>query len=109
MLAPLAIARRLVVYPRKELEIVNRHLFRLDAQLVVQLAHCGATHALNRCLESNASLSRYAERMRAACICPHIWESDLLGRALLEKKTVLGVEEEDGEGAVEQSSVDVFH
>lgn len=47
--------------------------------------------------------------MRAASVCPHVRECDLLGGALLEEESVLGVEEENGESAVEESLVDVLH
>jgi hypothetical protein len=109
MLAPLAIARRLVVYPRQKLEVVDGHLGGLDAKLLVELADRRTSHALNRLLQSCASLSGNAQRVRAARVCPHVRECDLLGRSLLEEESVLGVEEEDGEGAVEESVVDVCH
>jgi hypothetical protein len=48
------------VYPGEEFEVVYGHLFGLDAQFMVQLAHCCATHALDRFLQTNASLSWYA-------------------------------------------------
>jgi hypothetical protein len=47
--------------------------------------------------------------VRTASICPHVREGDLLGRALLEEKAVLGIEEEDGESPVEEALVDVLH
>jgi hypothetical protein len=109
VLAPLAIARRLVVYPRQELEVVDGHLGGLDAELLVELADRRTSHALNRLLQSCASLSGNAQRVRAACVCPHVRECNLLGRSLLEEESVLGVEEEDGEGAVEEAFVDVLH
>jgi hypothetical protein len=109
MLSPLAIARRLVVYPCEEFEIVNGHLRGRDAELMVQFPHRRSAHSLYRSIESDASLTGYAQRMRTACVCPHVGECDLLGCALLKKKAVLRVEEEDGKGTVEESSVDVLH
>jgi hypothetical protein len=47
--------------------------------------------------------------VRAAGIRPHVWESDLLGGALLQEEAFLRVEEEDGEGAVEEAAVYVCH
>lgn len=48
--------------------------------------------------------------MRAAGICPHIWESDLFTRSLLQKE-LLGrrMKEEGREGTVEETLVDVRH
>lgn len=37
------------------------------------------------------------------------WEGDLLRGSLLEKQSILRIEEKDGEGAVQQSFVDVLH
>jgi hypothetical protein len=41
------------------------------------------------------------ERMRAACVGPSAREGRLLERATLQAELAFGVEEEDGEGAVE--------
>ena len=109
MLPPLAITRRYVVYPGEEAEVIDGHLRRLDAELLVQLALRRAAHSLYRLLQTRASLSRDTQRMRAASVCPHVGESDLLGCALLQEQSVLGVEKEDREGAVQQSLIDVFH
>lgn len=40
---------------------------------------------------------------------PRTWECDLFCSSLLKEEPVLCIEEEDGEGAVEQSFVDVGH
>jgi len=45
--------------------------------------------------------------MGAASVGPHVRESDLLSRTLLEKQFILGVEEEDGEGAMQKSLLDI--
>lgn len=109
VLSPLAITRRLVVYPGQELELVERHLLRLDAQLVVQLALRGPLDAHDRGIELRTRLPGHAQRVRAAGVGPHVSEGDLLGGALLEQQTLVGVEEEDGEGTVQEAFVDVGH
>lgn len=109
MLSPLAVARGLVVYPREEVELVQRHLFFLDAQLVVQLALRRPLDAHDGVGQVRARLGRHAQRVRAARIGPHVGERDLLRRALLEEQLVLVVEEEYGEGPVQQPLVDVRH
>mgnify|MGYP007054562521 CR=1 FL=1 len=109
VLSPLAVARRLVVYPGQEVELVQRHLLRLDAQLVVQLALRGPLDAQDRGVELRAGLPRDTQRVRTAGVGPQVRESDLLGGALLEQQTLVGVEEEDGEGAVQETLVDVGH
>jgi hypothetical protein len=101
MFTPFAIAWGLVVYPRQELEVIDRHLCRRDAELVIELAHCRPTNALYRSIKSNASLPWYAQRVRTASIGPHVRKRDLLGCTLLQEKPVLRVEEEDGESAME--------
>ena len=101
MLAPFTVTSRLVVYPCQKLEVVEWHLRSFDAQLVVQLALCSTTHSCNRCIEAHARLAGNPQRVRAAGVCPHVGEGYLLARALLQEEPVLGVEEEDGECAVE--------
>ena len=109
MLAPFAVARSLVVDPGKEVELLDRHLLLLDTKLVIKLALRGALDALNSIGEGRTSLARNTEGMRAASVGPHVWEGDLLCGALLEEELVLVVEEEDGEGAVKETLVDVRH
>lgn len=109
MLAPFAITRRLVVYPRQELEVIDGYLRGLDAKFLVKLADRRTSNTLDRLLQSCSRFSRNAQRMRAASVRPHVRERDLLGRSLLQEESILGVEEEDGESAVEESLVDVFH
>jgi hypothetical protein len=48
MLAPLAVARSLVVDAREEVELVQRYLLLLDTELMLQLPLCGVLHAKNR-------------------------------------------------------------
>lgn len=47
--------------------------------------------------------------MRAAGVCPHVWEGDLFRGTLLQEEFVLIVEKEYGEGSVEEALVDVGH
>ena len=47
--------------------------------------------------------------MGADCVGPHVGVGDFFVGALLEEEAVLGVEEEDGEGAVEKAEFDVIH
>jgi hypothetical protein len=109
VLAPLAITGCLVVYPREEVKLLNGHLFRVDAKLLLQLALRRALYALDGQGQGGASLGRDSQRVGAACVGPEIGECDLLGRSLLQEQAVLGVEEEDGERAVQEAFVDVLH
>lgn len=47
--------------------------------------------------------------MGAAGVGPGAGEGDLLGRALLQQKLTLGVEQKDTESTVEHALVDVRH
>lgn len=50
------------------------------------------------------------ERVGAARVGPHVGEGDLLGGPALEEQLAgLGVKEEDGEGAMQETLVDVGH
>lgn len=109
MLAPLSITRSLVVDSGEELKLVQRHLLGLDAQLVVQLALSSTLHAPNSRIELRTSLTGNSKGVRTASVGPHIRESDLLGSTLLQKEAVLGVEEENGEGTVQETFVNVGH
>lgn len=109
MLSPLAIAGRLVVNARQEVEVVERHLLGVDAELVLELAPRRVLDARHRVLQVAARLAGDAQRVRAARVGPHVRERDLLRRALLQQQLVVRVEEEDGEGAMQQALVDVGH
>lgn len=63
MLSPFAITRGLVVYPRQELEFVQRHLGCLDAQFMIELPLSRSSHALDRFGKFRTSLTRHAQRM----------------------------------------------
>lgn len=109
MLTPLSITGCLVVYPCQELEVIDGDLRGLDAELLIKLADRRTSDTLNRLLQGGSSLPRNAQWVRATSVRPHIRECDLLGGALLKEESVLGVEKEDGESAVEESLVDVLH
>ena len=111
MLAPLAIRGGEVVDAREEREVCDGDLRRGDAELVVQLPHRRALRSLDVAGQvAVARLRRVRQRVRAARVGPHVWERDFLARPLLEKQLFrLGVEEEYGEGAVEEALVDVGH
>lgn len=47
--------------------------------------------------------------MRTASIGPHVGEGDLFTGTLLEKQTVLRIEQEDTEGSMQETLVDIFH
>lgn len=111
MLAPFPVRGRKVVDAREEGEIRDGDLGGRDAQLVVQFALRGAFGALDvRGQVAVAGLGRVCERVRAAGVGPHVGEGDLLGGALLEEQFLgRGVEDEGGEGAVQEALVDVAH
>ena len=109
MFSPFSIAGGLVVNASEKFELIQRHLFSLNSQLVVQLPLRGALHTQNGRVELSASLTWDTQGVRAASVGPHVREGDLLGGALLEEQLVLVVEEEDGEGTVEETLVNVGH
>lgn len=109
MLPPLPITRRLIMDPREELKLVQRQLLRRNPQFLLQLPLRRALHPQNRRVQLRPRLPGDAQRVRAASVGPHIREGDFLRRALLKEKTFVGIEEEDGEGTVEEAAVDVVH
>lgn len=109
MFAPFAVAGRLVMDARQEVEVLKRYLLLLDAQLVLQLPLGCTLHTHDRIGQVGTGLARDAQWMGAACVCPHVGEGDFLGGALLEEQLVLVVEQETGEGPVKQTLVDVGH
>jgi len=109
VLTPLSVTGSLVVNTGKEVEILERYLLLLDAQLMLKLALSGSLDTSNRVLKSRTSLSWDVKRVGAAGVGPHVGEGDLLGSALLEEELVLVVEEEDGEGTVKETLVDIGH
>jgi hypothetical protein len=93
----------------QELEILDWNLCSLDSKLVVQLALCSSLDACDSFSQFGTTLARNTKRVRAACVGPHIGEGDLFRGTLLNKQFILGVEEKDGESAVEKSFVDICH
>jgi hypothetical protein len=56
------------------------------------------------------NLALNVKRVRAASVGPHVGEGDLLRGTLLDQETTVGrAEEEDGEGAVQETLVDRGH
>ena len=109
MFTPLSVAGGLVVDSGQELEVLEGNLLGLDAQLVLQLAARSSLDAINGVGQVGAGLTGDSQGVRAARVGPHVGEGDLLGGTLLEQELVLVVEEEDGEGAVEETLVNVGH
>lgn len=93
----------------EELELVQRHLLGLNSQLVIQLPLSGALHALDCGIQLSTGLTGDTQGVRAAGVGPHVGESDLLGGALLEQEAVVGIEQEDGECAVQETLINVGH
>ena len=100
MFSPFSIAGGLVVNASEKFELIQRHLFSLNSQLVIQLPLRGALHTQNGRVELSASLTWDTQGVRAASVGPHVGECDLFTSALLEKEAVFGVEQENGECAM---------
>lgn len=109
MLTPLAITRRLVVDSGEELKLVQRHLLRLDTQLMVQFPLRSTLHTNDSSVQLRASLSGDSQRVRAAGIGPHVGEGNFFGGALLQEQALVGIEQEYGKRTVEETFVDVCH
>ena len=93
----------------QETEFLDGDFVGFDAEFLVELADRGALGTLDGGVEVVAGFGGHAEWVRAAGVGPHVREGDFLRGALLEEEAVLGVEEEGGEGAVEEAAVNVFH
>ena len=100
MFAPLSIAGCFVMNPSQESKIIQGNLLGLDPKLLVELPLRCSPHALDRLGKFRASLAGNAQRVRAASVCPHVRKGDLFRGSLLEKKLIIGIEEEDREGAM---------
>lgn len=109
MFTPLPIAGGLVVDSGEKLELVQWHLLGLDAQLVVQFPLRSALHTQDCSVQFRTSLSGNSQRVGAAGIGPHVGEGDLLGGALLQEQTLVGIEQENGKGTVKETLVNVGH
>lgn len=96
------------MYPREVLELIHRRLLTRDTQLVFELARRSYAHTELVLLD--LLLFKVIERVRAARVCPHVGERDLLARALLEQQLPIArSEHECGERAVQKALVDVLH
>jgi hypothetical protein len=111
VLPPFPIRGREIVYPCQELKIRNGNLLGLYAEFVAQLPLARAFRTLDVGRQvAIPRLGRMRQGMRTARVRPHVGEGDLLAGALLQQQFVrLGMEEEDAEGAVEETVVDVGH
>lgn len=109
VLAPFTVAGGLVVDSCQEVKVLERDLLLLDTQLVVELSLRRALDAVDGVGQGRARLARDVQRVGAASVGPQVGEGNLLFGALLEEQLVLVVEEEDGEGSVEEALVDVGH
>ncbi|RAH85851.1 hypothetical protein BO86DRAFT_376162 [Aspergillus japonicus CBS 114.51] len=97
MLPQLRIPGAPVVYPRDEVQRLQRDSVRGAPQLVLELAlRPGA--GIPRCRR----FSLYRERVRAARIGLLVGEGDLAAGALVDQEAVLGVGQKDGGGSVEE-------
>lgn len=76
---------------------------------MIQLALRSTLDAVDGIGQSRTGLGRDVQGVRTAGVGPQIGEGDLLSSALLEKKFVLVVEEEDGKGTVKKTLIDVGH
>lgn len=109
MLSPLSITRGLVVYTGEEMKIFDWHLCCLDTELMIKLALGGSLDSHNRFRKLSTTFSWNTKRVGAAGVGPHVWECDLFCGPLLKEKFILGIKEEDGECAMEETFVDVGH
>jgi len=105
---PHPIGRCQVVDPCKVVELIQGRLARRDPELMLEFPYRSNLDAVLVLL--NLLLLEVIERVRAAGVGPHVREGDLLRGPLLEEKfAVGGAEDEDGEGTVEETFVDVLH
>jgi len=109
MLTPLSITGGLVVDSGEELKLVQGHLLGLDAQLVIQLPLRSTLYTQNGRIKLRTGLTGDSKRVRAAGVGPHVGEGDLLAGALLQKEALVGVEQKNGEGTVQETLFNVGH
>jgi hypothetical protein len=77
---------------------------------MIQFPLCGTFDSLDTRLQVVTEFGHAVQGVRTTCIGPLVWEGDFFGGALLEQKFMgKGVEEEDGEGAVEETFLDIGH
>lgn len=109
MLSPLSVAWSFVVDSGEELELLDWYLFGLNSELVVQFPLRSTFHAHDSGVKFSASLSGDSQGVGAAGVGPHVREGDLLAGALLEQEALVGIEQENGKGAMKESLIDVGH
>lgn len=108
MFTPNIVVGREVVYASQVLELINGCLLFGNSKLVLKFA--GRRNPNTELVRLDLLFLEVVERMRATCVRPHVWKSDLFGRALLQQEPSIGrPEHERREGAVQQALVDIFH
>src|SRR5258706_16122565 len=108
MFAPQPIARSKVVYPCKILHLVSGCLILRNPQLMFELATGGDFHAELPLF--NLLLLEIVQRVRAACVGPHVPKGNLLSCPLLKKELAARrVEHEGGERSMEKTFIDILH
>jgi hypothetical protein len=109
MLSPLSITGRLVMDSRQEFEILDWDLSSFDTEFMIKFPLCSPLNTHHGFFQFGATFTWNSKWMGAACIGPHIWESNLLGRPLLDEQFVLRIKEENREGAMQQPLVNIGH
>ncbi|KAL8855624.1 MAG: hypothetical protein Q9198_010828, partial [Flavoplaca austrocitrina] len=77
--------------------------------LLVKLPLGCSTDSLDSLFQFRTGLPWYTKRVRAAGVCPHVRKGNFLRCALLQKESVLGIEKENGKGAMKETLFNVFH
>mmetsp|Transcript_239 Transcript_239/g.659 ORF Transcript_239/g.659 Transcript_239/m.659 type:complete len:303 (+) Transcript_239:161-1069(+) len=99
---------RPVMEPVDEPHVLHRQLIGSDAQFLLQFAHGGIADALHFWVRLRQHVDlvwcHAMQGMRAACVSPHAREGDLAVGAFGEEHLALRVEEEEGEGAVQDAA-----
>ena len=72
VLTPHSVTGGHVMNASQKLELIQWYLVCRDSEFVIQLSDGGAADAPDSCLKCGASLTRDAERVRTAGVCPHI-------------------------------------
>lgn len=97
------------MYSGQKLKLIQGNLLSLDSKFVAEFPLRSSAHALHCSFQPSSGLAWDAQGMGAAGIRPQVGEGDFFRRALLEKKSLFRIEEEYGEGTVEEAFVDVGH
>lgn len=85
------------------------HLLVRDAQLLQKFSLSSVLDTRDSAFQIKSELTRNGQRVGAACVGPHVGESDLFVGTLLQQQLVLVVEKENRKGTVEQSLINVGH